>query len=87
MYSPHVNNLARARISIYGHPIMPHPTRITVKDLMERYEISATTARRWRKRLRNAGVLVGASPKAHCVVGVWQEIDRAILLGGLEQPS
>ena len=64
---------------------MGQPNRITVKALMQRYEISERTAIRWRKRLRRAGLLVATSPKAYSVVGDWSLIDQAVRVGALSQ--
>lgn len=64
---------------------MERPTRISVKDVMQRYNISERTAVRWRRELRAAGLLVTASPNARTVVGDWQKIDRAIALGAVAQ--
>lgn len=64
---------------------MGQPNRITVKELMERYAISARTAVRWRQRLRRAGLLVGTSPKAYSLFGDWTLIDQAVQVGTLRQ--
>ena len=63
--------------------------RITVKDFMERYNIAHRTAVRWRRSLREAGILVSISPRAHSLVGDWRRIDEAVLLGtvGCEAPQ
>ena len=60
---------------------MSRPCRITVKDLMNRYAISKSTAVRWRCALRAAGVLIGVSPTARSVVGDWARVDQAVMVG------
>ncbi|MCG8424025.1 MAG: hypothetical protein MJE77_39540 [Proteobacteria bacterium] len=60
---------------------MAHPRLITVKELMQRYNISQRTAVRWRRELRKAGLLVGISPGARTVIGDWGQIDDAVYTG------
>ena len=79
-----MHNLARRGPGLYSGLVMERPTRISVKDVMQRYNISERTAVRWRKGLREAGLLVSASPESRTVVGDWREIDRAIALGSME---
>ena len=70
----------------YTWLIMTRPlVRITTKDIMERYEVSCSTAKRWRKDLRKLGMLSGTSPSARSVVGSWADIDRALQVGQVGQ--
>lgn len=62
---------------------MATPSRITAKDFMHRYGISQSTAVRWRRDLRVAGLLVGVSPNSRTVVGDWSQIDQAVLRGAV----
>ena len=61
--------------------MMEQLNRISVKCLMGRYSISERTAVRWRKRLRETGLLVGISPCDRSLVGDWSLIDRAVAVG------
>jgi len=65
---------------------MGKPNRITVKDMMERYEISHRTARRWRRSLLAAGIVTGVSPSERSVVGDWARVDQAVLVGMVGRP-
>ena len=72
----------------YTWLIMTRPlVRITTKEIMERYQVGRSTAIRWRKNLREIGVLFSTSPSARSVVGCWAEIDRALQLGQVGQQS
>ena len=62
---------------------MEQPIRITVKSLVLRYDISERTAVRWRKILRDTGLLVPVSPKAYSLVGQWSSIDQAVAIGSV----
>ena len=62
-------------------------TVITVKDLQRELGVSAATAKRYRVRLRQVGLLVPVSLKGKRTMGDMVAIRRAFLNGSLGERS